>query len=655
MKLLKEFTKQIGKFEKLKKVWLTSFNINIEFIEKYVLPAILGIDVPKNRMDYEALQLELNNSGIDFRVFCDKRFMGLEGNKRTAIPIYGISPGAGGRFENRGFTKNNIFHAKVVYLEGGRGESSILGTGSANLTLDGWARNQEVFHFHEITSMPVQKSVKQFFDAVFENLDYEQGYNPMVSRQNLERDSKISFCHSFQYTSFLEQLYGDKGIGELSVWSPYFPEDLAAFIERLKEYFEEPDLIINIVPDRVEGQYLRTEWSDSIDKKIKAKEIRFYNNPSSSDDRSSLCHAKVWKTKSYLAIGSWNFTNAGSNILLSKGSEFQSTSNIEAGFIIENRSAVENILGKPFSAIASAFASLEQMQEEALEVPDNLPFDLFVSFHWSDLTYRFYGTWNDGSVKDKAYKVKLPGLSAPVELIWKPRSRTLDVASIQVDRADRLLADHKYEVWKGSEVLGYGLIIEEDTKCRRPQQYEDLRGLFDAMISGGDDDSGAPVCIDEDESGRVWVNGMPLHGYDPEHIVSDHEEDISFFRLFSATYQFATKLQQIEDMKTLEHWVFLRPGCLEELVNKTVDRIGNARATAVFNWFLAKEVSELIELATKVRGWFYKSNDDIPLSRWNALTISIPKMPKEANAKYKKVIEEEYRRMHKTWGKHEES
>ena len=655
MKLLKEFTEQIVKFETLKKVWLTSFNINIEFIEKYVLPAVLRMEVPKTRMDYEALQVELNNSGIDFRVFCDKRFMGLEGNKRTAIPIYGISPGASASFEDRGFTKNNVFHAKVVYLEGGRGEPSIIGSGSANLTFDGWGRNQEVFHFYEIVSLPVQRSIRQFFEAVFENLGYEQGYNPMASRKNLERDSKISFCHSFQNTSFLDQLYGDKGIGELSVWSPYFPKDLAAFIERLKEYLEEPDLKINIVPDRVEGQYLRTEWSDSIEKKIKAKEIDFFKTPSPPDDRSSLCHAKVWKTKHHLAIGSWNFTNAGSNIPMSAEADFQTTSNIEAGFIINNRSSVDSILGEALSADASVFASLEQMQDEALEVPETLPFDLFISFYWSDLTYRFYGTWNEGPVKDKAYKIKLPGLPAPVQLMWKSPAGTLDVGPVQVVRADMLLADHKYEVSKGSEVLGYGLIIEEDTILRRPQQYEDLRGLFDAMISGGDDDSGAPVSVDEDESGRVWVNGKPLDGDGPEHIVSVYEEEISFFRLFSATFQFAMKLQQINNMKTLEHWVFLRPGCLEELVNKTVDRIGNARVTSVFNWFLAKEVSELIELAKKVRRWFYKSDDDIPLSRWNALTISIPKMPKGANTKYKKVIEGEYTRMHKSWGKHDVS
>ena len=641
MKLLKEFHNQVSNFENLKRVWLTSFKINIE---KYILPAVLRMEIPRTRMDYEALQVELINSGIDFRVFCDKRFMGLEGNKRTAIPIYGLSPKA------LGFSKENIFHAKVIYLEGSRSETSIVGSGSANLTFGGWARNQEVFHFQEIESSNIQNSVIQFFSRVFQDVDPDE---KIVKRQGLADSSKIQFCHSFQETSFIDQLKSDSGVTVLSVWSPYFPSDLAAFSDKFKKHFDEPDFKLNIVPDRVEGQYLRTEWTDAIEQKIKNQEICFFSNPVPVNDRTSLCHAKVWKTDKHLAIGSWNFTNAGSNIPQNGEPDFKATSNIEAGFIIENTASVESILGSPFSAGESAFATPEQMGEEALDVPEMLPFDLFIAFHWSDLTYRFYGTWNEGAVEDKTYRLKLPGVEKPVELMWKPRAKTLDVNSVIVRRPDKLLVDRKYEVLKYEKNAGFGLIIEEDVKCRRPQQYEDLRSLFDAMILGADDDSGAPISVDEDDSGQVWVNGRPLHGDDPAHIVAVHDEDISFFRLFSASYQYAMKLEQVEDMKTLEHWVFMRPGCLEELVNKTTDKIGNVREATVFNWFLAKEVNELIVLARKCRNCFYKSDDDIPLERWNSLEVSIPKMSIEANAEYQNIISKEYERMHKTWGKHE--
>ncbi|WP_235595185.1 hypothetical protein [Pseudomonas syringae] len=39
MKLLNSFAEQIKACGKLKRVWLTSFNIDIEFIETYLLPA----------------------------------------------------------------------------------------------------------------------------------------------------------------------------------------------------------------------------------------------------------------------------------------------------------------------------------------------------------------------------------------------------------------------------------------------------------------------------------------------------------------------------------------------------------------------------------------------------------------------------------------
>lgn len=642
MRLLKEFQSQLSKFADLKRVWLTSFNINIEFIEKYVLPAVLDMEVPKTRMDYEALQAELNQSGIDFRVFCDKRFIELEGNKRTSIPIYGISP------QTLGFSPDCIFHAKVIYLEGRKQDPRIIGSGSANLTLDGWARNLEVFHFEEVESYEMQDSIIHFFSYLFQEVEHDV---KIIRRRGLPKKSNVRFCHSLQKTPFLEQLSSGVEVDEISVWSPYFPRDLAAFTKKLKQYFNAPNLKLNIVPDRVDGQYLRTEWTEEIEKLIKREEMCFFNSPVSADERTPLCHAKVWKTKAHMAIGSWNFTNAGSNISNPEGANFRRTSNVEAGFIIEDNSSIDSILGNPFKAGASAFATSEQMAKEILDVPKVLPFDLLITFHWSDLTYRFCGTWNDSRVGISTYNLILPGIEQSIPLIWKPRVKTLKVDSITVHRPDKLLAERKYEIQKGESIVGYGLIIEEDVQCRRPQQYEDLRGLLDAIIIGGDDDSGAPVSVEEDESGRVWVNGKLLHGDEPTNIVEIQKEDISFFRLFSASYQYASKLKNVSDMRELEHWVFMRPGCLEELVNKTVDKIGTSRKTTVFNWFLAKEVDGLVKLAHSCRNSFYKSEDDIPLSRWNALKISIPKLSQDANIEYREIIEKEYTRMHKTWGR----
>ncbi|EOC0123846.1 hypothetical protein ACWWI0_000279 [Cronobacter sakazakii] len=52
MKLLDAFKKQIADMGTLKRVWLTTFNLDISFVETWVLPAVLGMDPPVSRMDY---------------------------------------------------------------------------------------------------------------------------------------------------------------------------------------------------------------------------------------------------------------------------------------------------------------------------------------------------------------------------------------------------------------------------------------------------------------------------------------------------------------------------------------------------------------------------------------------------------------------------
>ena len=169
MKLLDAFKAELDKCENIKRVWLTAFIIDVEFIETYVLPTVLGAEQPRTRMEYEALQLELIRQGIDFRVFCDKRYIGPDQNKRTSIPVYGISPGkAGGIWPEGGITEESLFHAKVIYIEGKNGEKGkdtvrLLGSGSANLTLSGWGRQREVFQFTRVDERELYYSVRSFF------------------------------------------------------------------------------------------------------------------------------------------------------------------------------------------------------------------------------------------------------------------------------------------------------------------------------------------------------------------------------------------------------------------------------------------------------------------------------------------------------------
>ena len=91
MKLLDAFKEQIAQMGPLKRVWLTTFNLDIAFVESRILPAVLDIDPPVGRMDYEGLQRALNESNIDFRVYCDPRMIALDKPKRTSIAVYPVS------------------------------------------------------------------------------------------------------------------------------------------------------------------------------------------------------------------------------------------------------------------------------------------------------------------------------------------------------------------------------------------------------------------------------------------------------------------------------------------------------------------------------------------------------------------------------------
>lgn len=654
MKLLNAFAEQVKDLGKLKRVWLTSFCIDIEFIETYLLPAVLGAETPRTRMDYEALQLVLNEQGIDFRVFCDRRFIGADQNKRTAIPVHGIAPGNSPLEARRGISEDSLFHAKVIYLEGAKGR--VLGTGSANLTLSGWGRNQEVFHFVPVQNLTLYQSMKAFFQAIFANVGLEC---PLEIRKAFPSESSdVRFCHSFQREVFLHQLFGDKSLQRLAVWSPYFSKDLAGFIRHLKQDFNQPHLKVSLVADRVEGQYLRTKWSDALEQMLADQELLLCQNPTQRDDRVAMTHAKLWKTSSHLALGSWNFTHAGANTCIGAATSARHN-NIEAGFIIADKSPIDRVLGKVLDVHDGLFANDDQLAAEALEVPESLPFAITVTFDWADQTYRFTGHWTAACPPVNDYLLRIPDHEKPLNLTWLPQKRTLLLPDLSIATVRALLMDHCFKVFNGDQLCHVGMLVETQPQFRRAQQYDDLKSLFDAMAYTGNEPSleDSSYRVRETESGELLLDGALCES---DEVANAHTEDaaseISYFRLFSASYQYAARLRAIEQIpnaieknRALEHWVFSRPGCLEELVGKTTERIAQD-GSSVFSWFLAQEVNGLCDLARRIRKRFPKAEQSVPLARWRALSIAEPALPAGANEAYRQSLQQAHQQISAKWG-----
>ncbi len=615
MKLLGTFREQIQKLGPLKRVWLTSFNINIEFIETYLISAVLGMDPPRSRVDYEAFQIALSEKQIDFRVFCDVRCMEANKNKRTAIPVHGISPR-----KSEEFSKESLFHPKVIYLEDTDGKM-IIGAGSANLTFSGWGRNQEAFRFFGIESKDQYLSAREFFKEVFKNVGEE---SPLGNRRFSGKGVSWSFVHSFQKNSLLDQLFEKQKIDQMLVWSPYFPRDLTGFVDRLKNKYGREDLNLAIVPDRVEGKYIRTRWTAELAKRVKNGSISFYENPVQRHQNSDLCHAKIWKVPGKLAIGSWNFTGPGSNSKVDDNNDRSESNNIEAGFIIKISDSWGSAVGKKLTLNASDFASEELLEKESLDLPDELPFDIQVSFDWKKQCYSFNGNWQQGDI-DNNYCVELPDVS-PIALIWKPRSKELDVASVMVDDPFKLLEEHRFYVRLNKELKFTGLITESDISYRRSQGFGTLRDLLDSLILGADPTGGdqAPIRYITDETSELSED----FNSEDELIPASGESttNISYFRLFQATEEYATRIKSVNSADELNIWVFKSPSCLQDLCAKSKQKIENAEPS-VFNWFLANEVNLLVELALKRRSQLGARENPIPKSRWDALAVPVPILP----------------------------
>lgn len=650
MKLLELFTKQLKECGTIRRVWFTSFNIDIEFVETYILPAVLGQEIPRVRMDYEGLQLELNKQGIDFRVFCDKHFISADQNKRTLIPVHGISPSKqNSHTAQLGFDEKSLFHAKVIYIEGDK--SRVLGAGSANLTLSGWGRNREVFQFVKLDERTLYQSVRDFFIKIFQNAGEEC---PLKNLRIFDRErTRARFCHSFQEEAFLQQLLGEQQHNALAIWSPYLSNDLAGLIETIQYQFDQPELRVHLVADRIEGQYVRATWSDSLHAITGSGTLTLHQFPLTIDDRQSMTHAKLWKTRTHLAIGSWNCTRSGANTERDDNGRWSSATNIEAGLIFADNGDINNYIGKQLTADSSLFATEEQLQDEALEIPAVLPFDLRVEFSWGDLTYRITGVWNTELPPDDAYRLKLPSVEELIVLRWKPRVGELKPLTITVADTRKLLADHCYKVFKQEEVCGTGLLIETAVGNRRAQQYDDLRALLCAMTNEGPDTSMDDVGfrVREEEDGEMRIDGR-FYGADDSYTTEANStlDDISYFRLFSASFQYAVRLRSINDINSLEQWAFSRPGCLDELVMKARERIEKME-TNIFNWFLSMEVNGLCHLVRSRRKELATGEGNIPAFRWCELEVITPPLPEGTDKNYQALLQREYESMRRNWGK----
>ncbi|UVM39520.1 hypothetical protein LOY28_03530 [Pseudomonas sp. B21-017] len=615
MKLLDAFKQQLEGLDEVHRVWLTTFNLNLAFVETYLLPTVLGMEPPRNRMDYESFQSYLVEKGIDFRVFCDKRMLEADQYKRTAIHVHCVSTRAFSAYD--GFTEQTLFHPKVIYLESKSGQM-VLGAGSANLTVGGWGRNQEVFTFQRVCNNGQYKQIQSFFNVLVEPFELELNW---TARRFAASNSDWQFVHSFDKQTFLQHLMAQDRITSLQVWSPYLAADLPNLLERLQAASGNLRLKVAVVADRLEGRYFRTPWSEALATCIDTGALAFHHNPSSRHHLAEMTHAKAWLCRSpqgsHLAIGSWNFTHAGT-------SSFEQR-NIEAGIVL-NCKRNADMLGERIDVTEAEFASEQLLSEDCLNVPEELPFDLQVLYDWKRACFTVSGNWwADKPCND--YWLKLPGVSEPIALQWKARRQggrywLIPIEQVTPDN-EAMLADHSYSILLQNQAppVYRGIIVESGQSFRRAQGFESLKDLLDSLVAGIDPHSNTNTVL------RPCLRTGAGADEDPPLPSAAIEQDaLSYFRLFQAIEQFRERLGVVTDTAQLEHWVFGYPGCLQELVAKTRQQLQGSEPS-VFNWFLAQEVNSLYNQAVRsYQGFEHRAPAEV---LWSTLQVVPPRLPRE--------------------------
>lgn len=578
MKLLNELREQVKTLGPLKSAWFTTFNLGIPFFETHILPALLAADQPLNRMDYENMQLQLADSNIDVRIFCDLRMMEADQLKRTAIPIHGILPQ---RLES--FDQESLFHPKVIFLEDINGHM-ILGSGSANLSISGWGRNQEVFIFRQVSHNDQYQQIKRFFTPLAHAAGIDISSKFYTRRRFHGDDTDWLFVHNFDKLNFLPQLLANIQADRLTVWSPYFSRDLPGLLAKISS-LSGKSLNYLIVPDRVTQKYVRTEWSPAIKDLMENGILSFHDRPLPRTDNIEMTHAKLWLAagqKARLAIGSWNCTEPGC-------ASFD-RSNIEAGILL-NVAPETQISGQQLFLNETDFGSDQLLEDEALKVdPYPLPFELQVCFDWERRVYDVTGQLHK-KADESRYILRLPGVKSQIPLHWKARRSEgawpLEAITQEAPDNEALLANHCYEVWRDDQLEFRGLIQESGTTHRRAQGYDSLQDLLNDLINGVDAKSSTKPRL------RPVLRHDDLTDEEPDMLAADMSGGLTYFRLFHAFEQLRKRLNDVTSMDLLEKLLFAYPGSVQELVEKVSAQILASDGNAVFNWFLWQEVDSL--------------------------------------------------------------
>ena len=549
--------------------WFTTFNLNIELVEKYVLAAIAGKEPSelKRAEDFEALNTELE--GINIKVWYDYRALDLKQAKRTTVDLIPVNAAA----VLNSSTQEPIFHPKVIFLKGKY--KAYLITGSFNLSIAGWSSNRECIVTREIKSQENAFQIIEFFKQFYTSkLDYSALDKWATQLPTLKTNWK--FAHNFNTANILKEIKGN----ELHIWSPYFSKSTSDLMGAIKSLgFNK----IGLVPDISLSHKVRI-LPEELLKLQKDAAIQIWVDQNIIREKQTLFHAKVWLTENTIAIGSWNcsYRALGMNITANE-------KNIEAGII-------ESINSKQRASLLQSLAHIESNTytgTEAVELDNEwedslgtFSFCCNITANWETFKYEF--------------ELTQPALNFTVSLPHNPTIRislnSINVISF-IDGFNRVLKNKLYTVYnEKDEIVFIGYLNEIGKKKRPTEGYVSFYDLFASLTIDplkGTNKSRVVYLLDDDDDKLSDIEALPYFSY------SGHE---SYYMMFVAFQKLIDSINLNKDsVKNLEELGYRLPGSLiniKSLFNTSLLKAleVNNDDDLLFHYFLGKEINECIKL-----------------------------------------------------------
>ena len=563
MKLLEQF-KAIVKEISPDICWFTTFNLNLELAEKYLLTAIAGIEPGELKLaeDYERLNDELEATNV--KIWYDYRVLDQTRGKRSTVDVYPVNPAV---LLNSTST-DSIFHPKVIFLKGKT--AAWLITGSFNLSIAGWSSNRECVAIREIKSRPNALQVIDFFEHIDPKLEELEALKEWAGKLPKSNPS-WKFVHTFNTDGLLDEIKGTS----LTIWSPYFSKGTTDLINTIKgKGFTN----IQVVPDVNESQKVRI-LPGEYDRLCEDRSITIQMDRSGDKEKQPLYHAKVWLSDKTIGIGSWNCSYQA----LALSTSF----NIEAGIVQPIQEYDRAALLKPLVLIPP---SITGMQEAELDAEwdnslSNYSMSCTIVADWNTFTYEL-----SGENQEKGYRVYLPhDPNRPYRL------DEVDGISF-FSRYNALLKNKSFNVIDGKgDTVFIGYLNEKGKEHRPVLCYTNFSDLFQSLLNPSVGNGNAKVKYSENPDDQADSDSPEIPFFDYN---NGHE---SYYRMFVAFQRLSENLEGIKsNPDKLSQLGYRLPGSLMNI--KTLFDVSLQKATEemnednlLFHYFIATEVNDCID------------------------------------------------------------